>query len=704
MIIDSKKYPRHIRSLLSGILFFTFMSGTSFAQHLNASGHFNCIGSDENLAKRSASAKNNEVRVENIILQGNSVFKTPHGFVTLSGDDENSSSTVRIYTIHGKEIFSKSFLQTINFKFSPDKNFCAFHDSRQICLINLSNQKVTTFQGSNVFAVNDSGQLAWFDDKNSTINFKESNVKINEVVYDVLFFNAQPLFITKKNILMQKNNSAEPAFTIEEGRFFYASVFGDKLYVSIKKEQPEEFIFNSLNTTDLLTFTPVEEVHYPLAHHQKKKSDYNPGASRSVNLDSESILDPLYYYNDTVYQPVGNSYDEMQEYSPGDIYPHPGVDLLGTFMQDVYAVKKAYVKAILTTSGQYHWRIAVSNQNTSAYSQGYLYAHLEETSIPYAVGDSADEGDVLGQLVDFPVTGFVHCHFARIIDQGVAWNGDWWTFDNPLSYMTNFFDSIPPEFEKTIGNDEFAFRDVTGNYLSPDSLYGNVKVISKVFDRINAEWHCDVNKLQYNVSPLASPQTMLLDSFAYEYNFFNDFYFGGAYYTGLLNTIYSRDVTCFTTADYTIRDFYHIVTNSDGNDTINSNDSMQVFNTLSLPDGSYIFRIIASDPSGNATTDSMIIQIKNMTVNTNDFSPGTQAQIFPNPFLQSATITINKPLINATLSVYNSTGQEVRQLKNISGQAVVLHRANLSPGIYFVRMTEGNETLISGKLVVASNQ
>ncbi|MBK9735056.1 MAG: hypothetical protein IPO92_08865 [Saprospiraceae bacterium] len=107
-------------------------------------------------------------------------------------------------------------------------------------------------------------------------------------------------------------------------------------------------------------------------------------------------------------------------------------------MQDVYSVKNGFVKAILTTSGQYHWRIAISNKNTSDLTQGYLYAHLERTSFPYAVGDAVNAGDVVGYLANFPVDGFVHCHFARIEDEGSTWNGSWATFDNPLNLYDQF--------------------------------------------------------------------------------------------------------------------------------------------------------------------------------------------------------------------------------------------------------------------------
>ena len=57
-------------------------------------------------------------------------------------------------------------------------------------------------------------------------------------------------------------------------------------------------------------------------------------------------------------------------------------------------------------------------------------------------------------------------------------------------------------------------------------------------------------------------------------------------------------------------------------------------------------------------------------------------------------------LNNATLTVYNSFGQAVAQIKNISEQAITLHRDNLASGLYFIRLTEENKTISVDKLVI----
>ncbi|MES2284570.1 MAG: kelch repeat-containing protein [Bacteroidota bacterium] len=75
--------------------------------------------------------------------------------------------------------------------------------------------------------------------------------------------------------------------------------------------------------------------------------------------------------------------------------------------------------------------------------------------------------------------------------------------------------------------------------------------------------------------------------------------------------------------------------------------------------------------------------------------------IYPNPFSSQAVLRADNLLHNATLTLDNSFGQTVRQIKNISGKTVVLSRDNLPSGVYFLRLTENNEILVVEKLVVA---
>ncbi len=75
--------------------------------------------------------------------------------------------------------------------------------------------------------------------------------------------------------------------------------------------------------------------------------------------------------------------------------------------------------------------------------------------------------------------------------------------------------------------------------------------------------------------------------------------------------------------------------------------------------------------------------------------------ISPNPFSNEAIFRTDFQMQNATLTVYNSMGQQVRQLVNISGQTIILHRDELPAGIYNVKLTGDNEHAEMKKLVIA---
>ncbi len=76
--------------------------------------------------------------------------------------------------------------------------------------------------------------------------------------------------------------------------------------------------------------------------------------------------------------------------------------------------------------------------------------------------------------------------------------------------------------------------------------------------------------------------------------------------------------------------------------------------------------------------------------------------IYPNPFCLTTTLQVNEDLKNATLIVYNSFGQQVKQIKNISGQTVTFHRENLVSGLYFIQLTQDNKVISSNNLVISN--
>ena len=75
-------------------------------------------------------------------------------------------------------------------------------------------------------------------------------------------------------------------------------------------------------------------------------------------------------------------------------------------------------------------------------------------------------------------------------------------------------------------------------------------------------------------------------------------------------------------------------------------------------------------------------------------------KIHPNPFYSSTNISVNKDLINAKLTLYDSCNREVYNAINITGNSIELSRDQLPDGIYFVVITENNRTISTAKISV----
>jgi hypothetical protein len=86
--------------------------------------------------------------------------------------------------------------------------------------------------------------------------------------------------------------------------------------------------------------------------------------------------------------------------------------------------------------------------------------------------------------------------------------------------------------------------------------------------------------------------------------------------------------------------------------------------------------------------------------NINELNFTMLLKLFPNPFSTVTTLQTNINLNAANLSIYNALGQEIKTIKNISGQEIILHRDNLPSGIYFIRLKEDNKIIATEKLII----
>ena len=120
--------------------------------------------------------------------------------------------------------------------------------------------------------------------------------------------------------------------------------------------------------------------------------------------------------------------------------------------------------------------------------------------------------------------------------------------------------------------------------------------------------------------------------------------------------------------------------------------------TLPTTTGTYTFEAIYNG----------IICAKSFKINCNasDISENKVVLTFsvsPNPFYSSTILHSDKILKNATLKIFNSYGQQVKQIRNVSGQTVILQRESMPCGLYFLHLIEGDEVHATCKLIITDN-
>ena len=105
---------------------------------------------------------------------------------------------------------------------------------------------------------------------------------------------------------------------------------------------------------------------------------------------------------------------------------------------------------------------------------------------------------------------------------------------------------------------------------------------------------------------------------------------------------------------------------------------------------------------GNNTNSNVPVQVSDVCSLLNGVNTITEQSdifVYPNPFASQTTLEANDLFKDATLTINNCLSQTVKQMKNISGEEIILFRDNLPGGLYFIHLREGNK-IHTCKLVI----
>jgi uncharacterized repeat protein (TIGR01451 family) len=118
-----------------------------------------------------------------------------------------------------------------------------------------------------------------------------------------------------------------------------------------------------------------------------------------------------------------------------------------------------------------------------------------------------------------------------------------------------------------------------------------------------------------------------------------------------------------------------------------------------LPNGTNIYNTasIYFDFNAPVVTNTTVNHFG--TVGINEIQNDLNFSIHPNPFSTTTTLNFAKEQHNSKLRIVDVLGQEVKQ-QIVSGKQVVIDKAEMKQGIYFIRIEDENKNVSTKKIVV----
>ena len=405
--------------------------------------------------------------------------------------------------------------------------------------------------------------------------------------------------------------------------------------------------------------------------------------------------------------PLGNNWGEYQNYGGGG-YFHNGIDVFPQNQGDpVYAVAHGWVKGWGTIQAGYHYRLAVSDSAVSVRTRctGWLYAHIDPNRTHKAVGDEVQEGEQIGYAVPWPVTGFDHCHFARISDTGTTWSRfpdpTWWFIENPLAIIQPLLDTVKPTIVDARTSQRFALcHNNTNSYFNDlNSIVGDVDIVVRAYDLTgltcgDPTWD-KLTPYRYVWSARGSvasvPPTPGPNFWGLLPDYIN---------TTLTGVIFKETSPCQSLGDYDYRDYFVVATNSDGDSTIEFADTSGCWHTGRLPDDYYWVKVEVYDAVGNVRVDSMRVRTANGNYIAEAGNPGTGHHLDVPTLARVGTnllLSLDLPRSrDVQLAIFDPSGR--REASSFAGRlAAGRHELRFTPGTAGVHMVvltiDGDQTV-----------
>lgn len=610
--------------------------------------------------------------------------------------------TLHFFNTEGVKLFSRMIRNASLFGFSPSGNlFVAGTDE---------NLHVFDLKSGDVHQVAPGSRFAFTADEQYLATARESSVRVYsnfELIhtFETGFFYPRGIAISDNQTIAVIDKQTIKVYSIAENReIFMKELTGHYSYRDIMYQKNSflagvHYRYNGLSSGILQCIDDsgsfIEEKEMAAKTYQVFES--SPERT-STGKDYDPIPWPFVPF-DQVHK-VWNHYEQhMGDGSGTWAYLHQGLDLEVPINEPTYAVEAGWVKLVLTIGGESYWRVAVSPEQVSGYSNGWLYAHLVQSSIQVDVGDYVMVHDYLGDIIDWSGT-WGHIHFVNIRDHGDVWyyDDDTWGINfNPLLALDPNTDEYVPVIENFSGTSKFGYcENETSVYLDPDDLHGDIDIIAKISDyHGDSEWEQPafityywINKIpeDTNIFPKTLGQILNHTYTQYPSN----------YYEAYAPLLYKKDWTHPSPSWNNFnRDYWHILTNNNGDSLVDPSETELAFPTADYYDGNYRIFVEAWDEYGNMTSDSQDVVFNNgVTLVDKNKEVEPEISVFPNPagaFVNIGLVMPGQLCYPVKIRLFDAQLNQISELDMNPGSDS--RRIDLSeqlPGMYFVGIRCGD--------------
>ena len=619
----------------------------------------------------------------------------------------NGKLKIHIYSNEGTFLFSEEFMGANLFEFSSSGKTMGVGTPEGISIISLNSGNSFMIEKGLEVSIDDTDELIAVTQPGKLLIYQNSTL-LKAVQTEIEF--PRKVFISIKNNLFGLIDKYHlKVYSLTD----YNLLFEDRIR--------GEFSFRDLKIVDDKIITGIHKSTKEVSAGLLKVYDLNgnrieekPGESRQLryfprmNLQkkSESNYDPVpwpFFPFDSM-RTVWNHYEQHMGLGGSDSYLHQGLDIITPIGEPTYSVIDGFVKLVLTTGGSSYWRTAISPEQVPGTSNGWLSAHLIESTIQVDIGDTVKMHDYLGDIIEWAFD-WGHIHFVEIKDSGLVWlynDNEWGINFSPILALQPYPDTTAPYIDPVFPWSKFAFaRNETAIYLQPDSLFGEIDIIVKVVDYVgDSEWQQPAYTTWYTIKRISNGEIIKPKTLGHILNHTYSFY-NSTNYQPYAGVMFQRDNTLLPSSWMdTARNFYHNLTNSNGDSLVELSEKALAFNTSLYFDGDYRIIIEVYDEMGNFDIDSMDVKFKNGNpVGTESeqgkiYSFGLD-QNYPNPFNPTTNIGFRISERGfVSLKVFDILGNEIATLVNKEKPAgeyeVEFDGSELTSGIYFYELISGN--------------